>query len=150
RDRIVEAPHNEGIRVCVHAIGDRALDMTLGSFRKAVADKPEIHLRHRVEHMGNWMCTADRLARAKAAGLSLVPNPAMMHFLGDEIESALGPERARDAFPFRTIRETGLALGFGSDGPGLWPSDPLRDIGTAVGRTTRSQRIIGASNALTF
>lgn len=147
---VIRRHHRAGIRVCVHAIGDKALDVTLESFLSVVGDHPEVRLRHRVEHMGNWMCTADRLARAKDADLCLVPNPAMMHYLGDEIAAALGPERSSDAFPFRSIRDAGLPMGFGSDGPGLWPSDPLRDMATAVSRVTRSGSIMAGHQALSF
>lgn len=149
-DRVIQAHHEAGIRVCVHAIGDKALDMALASFQRSIEARPDPRLRHRIEHMGNWMCSAERLAIARAIGVSAVANPAMLHFLADEIEAALGPVRSSDAFPFRALLDAGVPLGFGSDGPGLWPSDPLRDIAIAVSRTSRSGRIMAPDQAITL
>jgi len=147
-DDLVGQHHQAGIRVCVHAIGDRALDITLAAFAKAVTRLPRRDLRHRIEHMGNWLCSEERLVQAKALGLCAVPNPAMLYFLADEIADALGRERATTAFPFRRLRDAGVPFGFGSDGPGLWPSDPLRDVATALSRTARSGRLMAPSQAI--
>jgi predicted amidohydrolase YtcJ len=147
---VIRRHHRAGIRVCVHAIGDKALDITLETFGRVVGEHRDVRLRHRIEHMGNLMCTTERIGRAREAGLCAVPNPAMMHYLGDEMHAALGPDRWRDAFPFRSIRDAGLPMGFGSDGPGLWPSDPLRDVGTAMSRETRTGSTVSAEQALSF
>src|SRR5579872_2870112 len=64
-DETVQMYHEQGLRVCVHAIGDVALDMILSSHQKAQAAHPRRGMRHRVEHMGNWMCTPERLQLAK-------------------------------------------------------------------------------------
>ena len=41
-------------------------------------------------------------------------------------------------FPFRTLWDAGFPLSFGSDSPGYYPVDPLRDLGTAVAHQTLS------------
>jgi len=134
-DETVDMYHRQGMRICVHAIGDVALDMILSSYAKAQAAFPRTGTRHRVEHMGNWMCTPERLNLAKDNGIIPVPNPSFLHYLTDEIQTTLGQTRLEDAFPFRTLLDTGFPLAFGSDSPGYWAVDILRDAGAAASQT---------------
>jgi predicted amidohydrolase YtcJ len=53
-------------------------------------------------------------------------------------------------FPFRTLWDAGFPLSFGSDAPGYYPVDPLRDLGTAVAHQTLSGQRVNASEALTM
>jgi len=85
--------------------------------------------------MGNWMCTPERLQIAKDVDVIPVPNPAFLHFLTHEIQTSLGHWRTEDAFPFRRLIDAGFPLAFGSDAPGYWPVDPLRDAGAASSHT---------------
>jgi predicted amidohydrolase YtcJ len=137
-DPIIADYHAAGMRVCVHAIGDHALDMALDGFAKALAASPRVDHRHRVEHMGNFMMTDERLRRAHEMGLTPVPNPSTLYYAGDAAEHGLGPERTVDAFPFRRLLESGTPFVIASDGPGMWPINPMRDIATCGRRTTRS------------
>jgi predicted amidohydrolase YtcJ len=125
-----------GMRCCVHAIGDVALDMILESYDKALTRLPRKDHRHRVEHLGNWMMTPERIAQTKRLGVLPIANPSMFHFLGQEIRETLGPKRIERVFPFRTLLDEGFPLAWGSDAPGYWPVDSLRDLGTAVSRST--------------
>jgi predicted amidohydrolase YtcJ len=135
-DAVVSRHHEAGVRCCVHAVGDTAVDMALAAFGKAQDASPR-DLRHRIEHMGNWLCSPERLSLARRVGVTPVPNPTFLHYLGEEILESLGPKRLVNAFPFRTLIDYGFPLVFGSDGPGYWPSNPLRDIGTAASQVSR-------------
>ncbi|HZO29198.1 MAG TPA: amidohydrolase [Chloroflexota bacterium] len=128
--------HEMGMRCCVHAIGDVALEMVLESFEKAIDRLPRQDHRHRVEHLGNWMMTPERIERTRRLGILPIANPSFLHFLGQEILDSLGPKRTEGAFPFRTLLDRGFPLAWGSDAPGYWPIDPLRDIGTVVSRSS--------------
>ena len=55
----VQICHDAGLRCCVHAIGDRAFDMALDAYENAIEHSPRKDHRHRIEHMGNWLCTAE-------------------------------------------------------------------------------------------
>jgi predicted amidohydrolase YtcJ len=128
--------HQLGMRCCVHAIGDVAMDMALQAFDKAITQLPRRDHRHRVEHLGNWMMTPERVATTRRLGILPVPNPSLLYFLGSEIVDSLGPVRTAHAFPFRSLLDVGVPLAFGSDAPPYWPVDVLRDVGTVVARTT--------------
>jgi predicted amidohydrolase YtcJ len=148
-DPIVDRYHAQGVRICVHAVGDLALDMTLDSFAKARARHAGTgDERHRVEHMGNFMATPDRVARAQELGLVPVPNPSSFYFVGETAEHALGPDRVEDAFPFRRLVRSGSPFVIASDGPGLWPVDPLRDVGACASRAVQSGAVLSPNESI--
>jgi len=147
-DHAVRRCHEAGVRLCVHAIGDIALDMTLRAFESAVVDNPRTDYRHRVEHMGNWLYTEERIQRSKRLGLIPVTNPAVMYYLGDMAEEAIGPERMRGSFCLKTIAAAGLPVAGGSDAPGYWPVDVLRDIAVMVHRKTMLGNAISPEEAI--
>lgn len=140
--------HQQGMRICTHAIGDVALDMILDAYEKALAAYPRADHRHRVEHMGNWMMTPERIARARRLGIVPVPNPPFLYFLGDPLVDMLAERWTVEGFPSRTLWDAGLPLVFGSDAPGYYPVDALRDLGTAVAHQTLSGTRITPHEAL--
>ena len=146
-DQTVKKYHDNGIRICVHAIGDLAADMTLSAFKSAGPARPE--LRHRVEHLGNFLFTSDRQEQARALGLTPVPNPSFLYFLGSNVWDLLGTNDARVAFPVKTALNSGFPLVSGSDASGqYWPVDVLRDIGTMVERKSIDDFEFDLSEAL--
>src|SRR5919108_2801774 len=129
--------HNAGLRCCVHAIGDRAFDMALGAYENAIQNSPRKNHRHRIEHMGNWLSTQERMQRMVRSGIIAIPNIAIGYYVGDAILDCLGEKRLTKAFPFRTLLRNGVIIAGGSDSPGYWPVDPLRDIAASVSRKMR-------------
>lgn len=148
-DEVVTAYHEAGIRICVHAIGDRASDMILSSYEQALRADDSRDLRHRVEHMGNWLMDDTRIRRAKALGVTPVPNPAFMYYLATEAAQTLGKKRTEESFPFRRLIDEGFQITFGADSPIYWPIDPLRDAGVAVSRRTLDGTEVALDQAIT-
>ncbi|MBI2371173.1 MAG: amidohydrolase [Deltaproteobacteria bacterium] len=142
--------HRAGHRLCIHAIGDVAFDMVLRALDRILSAHPRPGHRHRIEHMGNWLCTPERVALMRRHGILPVPNIAYLHFVGDSILACLGPERMRDAFPLKTLLGAGFPLTSGSDAPGYWPVDVLRDIGAAVARRTWMGQTLAPGEALSI
>jgi predicted amidohydrolase YtcJ len=138
------------MRICVHAIGDVALDMILEAYEKAQHAYPRTDHRHRVEHMGNWMMDPTRTARAKALGILPVANPPFLYFLGDPLVEMLERRVTEQGFQFRSLWDAGFPLAFGSDAPGYFAVDPLRDLGTAVAHETLSGAKVNGREALTL
>jgi len=133
----VQICHDAGLRCCVHAIGDRAFDMALAAYENAIEHSPRKDHRHRIEHMGNWLCTPERMQRMVRSGLVAIPNIAIGYYVGDAILDCVGEKRLTKAFPFRTLLRNGVIIAGGSDSPGYWPVDPLRDIAACVSRRMR-------------
>ncbi|HEY1270164.1 MAG TPA: amidohydrolase [Candidatus Binatia bacterium] len=129
--------HSAGLRCCVHAIGDRAFDMALGAYENAIEKSPRKDHRHRIEHMGNWLASPERMQRMVRSGIIAIPNIAIGYYVGDAILDCVGEKRLTKAFPFRTLLKNGVIIAGGSDSPGYWPVDPLRDIAACVSRRMR-------------
>ena len=126
--------HKAGIRCCVHAIGDQAFDMALDAYSNALQKYPRNDHRHRIEHMGNWLASPERMERLVRMGLIAIPNISLAYFVGDSIRSSVGEKRMAHAFPFKTLLRHGVTMAGGSDSPGYWPTDALRDISACVSR----------------
>ena len=129
--------HEAGLRCCVHAIGDRAFDMALDAYENAADNSPRKDHRHRIEHMGNWLCTPERMQRMVRSVIVAIPNIAIGYYVGDAILDCVGEKRLTKAFPFRTLLKNNVIIAGGSDSPGYWPVDPLRDIAACVSRKMR-------------
>ena len=147
-DETVTAYHNAGHRVCIHAIGDVAMDMALKSLDQAIAANPRADHRHRIEHLGNWLVNDERLDLIKRNNLLPVPNIPFMHYIWDSLLACIGEERLVDSFNIRTMLDAGLPITSGSDGPAYWPLDSIRDLGTCVARKTWTGTTVGADQAI--
>jgi len=133
----VQVCHDAGLRCCVHAIGDKAFDMALDAYENAIEHSPRKDHRHRIEHMGNWLATPKLMQRMVRSGIVAIPNIAFAYYIGDAILDCVGERRLTKAFPFRTLLKNNVIIAGGSDSPGYWPVDPLRDIACAASRKMR-------------
>jgi len=88
-------------------------------------------LRHRIEHV---QCIHDD-DLPRLAQLDVVASVQPIHATSDMIivDRHWGPQRARSAYTFRRLLDSGAHLVFGSDGP-IEPHDPLIGIHAAVTR----------------
>ncbi len=121
-----------GLSLTIHAIGDRANRDVLNVLAEVRAAEGGRPLRHRIEHV---QCIHDddlpRLARLGIIG-SVQPIHATSDI--DIVDRYWGPGRARGAYAFRRLLDSGARLVFGSDGP-IEPHDPRIGIHAAVTRT---------------
>ncbi len=84
----------------------------------------------------------DSAVAGRMAELGLVAEVQPYHAIDDMrwMEERIGPERARWAYAFRTLRDAGVRLSFGSDWPGTnaawYPSSPVLGLYAAVARKT--------------
>jgi predicted amidohydrolase YtcJ len=118
-----------GLQLCIHAIGDRAIDAVLKAAK--VAGVPSAsRLRHRIEHAE--LLTDARLERIRDQGLILSMQPNFAALWGSERSlywQALGKQRWALMNRFRTIHDCGIPLAFGSD---TMPPDPLLGLRGAI------------------
>lgn len=147
-DETTLAYHKAGHRVCIHAIGDVAMDMALRSISAALKAAPRHDHRHRVEHLGNWLVDKERLDICKEHGILPVPNIPFMHYIWESLLACIGDKRLEASFNIRSMLEAGLQITSGSDGPAYWPLDSLRDLGTAVSRRTWTGKTVGSDQAI--
>jgi predicted amidohydrolase YtcJ len=121
------------LHVIVHAIGDRAIDLQLNIFERVEGENGPRDRRFRIEH-------AQHIAPRdipRFAQLGVIPSMQPYHAIDDGrwAEKVIGPERAKTTYAFRSLRDSGARLAFGSD----WfvaPATPLEGIYAAVTRRT--------------
>ena len=130
--RILEADR-AGLQVAIHAIGDRAISMLLDIFEKAVAANGPRDRRWRVEHAQH--IRPGDIARFGRLGLIASVQPYHAYDDGRWAERKIGKVRARTTYAFKSLREAGAVLAFGSDWT-VAPLDPISGIFAAVTRET--------------
>jgi predicted amidohydrolase YtcJ len=130
--RILEADR-AGLQLAIHAIGDRANSILLDMYEKAVAVNGPRDRRWRVEH-AQHLRPAD-IVRFGRLGLVAAVQPYHLIDDGRWAEEKIGPARARTTYPFRSLRQAGATLAFGSDWT-VAPLSPILGIYAAVTRRT--------------
>jgi predicted amidohydrolase YtcJ len=132
-----------GWRVCVHAIGDRAISLTARCLASAGSRAPA----HRIEHC----CLTDpaTIDVMASAGLIPVPQLSFLRERADDFLTALGEIRMHRLYPLRDWVDAGLRPLHSSDAPVAQDPRPLPALAAAVARTDGSGRTWGAEQAIT-
>jgi hypothetical protein len=121
-------------QLAFHAIGDRATHELVEAVDRVRGDLPQVgDMRIRIEH-GQLIRPAD-IPRIAEAGILVAAQPSALA-TPEKDEELLGPERARRAYPYRSLLDAGVHLSFGSDIPGEASFDPLLGIHHVVNRTS--------------
>jgi hypothetical protein len=123
--------HGAGLAVVVHAIGDRANHEMLNAIEISRREHARGMLRDRIEH-AQVLLPGDI---ARFAGLDVIASMQPIHATSDMhmVDSNWGADRARRAYAWRTLWDSGARLAFGSDAP-VESFDPLIGIHAAVTR----------------
>jgi predicted amidohydrolase YtcJ len=144
-ERLVLQSHNSGLRVSIHCIGDRGVDVGLDAIEKAQKLNPKYDMRHRIEH--NSVCTPKQLKRIKELGVVPSSSIGYMYGLGDQYAENFGPLRSRWLHPHKTMKEMGIIAGGNSDCPVTYYS-PFVQMYAAVTRKSSSGQIVGPEEAI--
>lgn len=122
-----------GLRLAIHAIGDRANDWLLDRFEEAIATNGDRDRRFRIEHAQHL--TSSSIGRFQSLGV--IPSMQPYHAIDDGrwAEKRIGPIRILTTYAFRSLLEQGANLTFGSDWT-VGPLSPLEGIYAAVTRRT--------------
>ncbi len=122
-----------GLQLCIHAIGDKAINIALNTFaatekRNGVKDR-----RFRIEHTQH--IHPNDIATMKQ--LNVIASVQPYHAIDDGIwcEQVIGPERIKTSYASRSLMDAGVHVAFGSD----WfvaPPSPLKAMYAAVTRRT--------------
>ena len=126
------AADKAGLRLAIHAIGDRAIDELLNNFEAVGGDEVR-ERRFRIEHFQHP--TRSAIERAASMGVVLSMQPYHAIDDGRWAEKRIGAERIKTTYAFRSILDAGGILSFGSDWT-VAPLSPLEGIYAAVTRRT--------------
>jgi hypothetical protein len=120
-----------GFQIALHAIGDRANRVALDAFAAARAAHGKRDARHRIEHAqvvapGDFQRFAD---------LDVIASMQPCHESTDMrwAEARVGPERAKGAYAWNSMRKRGVRLAFGTD-YSVEPMDPMIGLYACVTR----------------
>jgi hypothetical protein len=127
----MRAAHAGGLQICVHAIGDAAVERCVLLYERLLAEAPRADHRHRIEHAS--LVPPDLVARIAALGLAVSTQPLFIHSEKDWLHRRLGRERARDVYPLRAFLDAGILVGGASDAP-VESTDVLHAIQCCVTR----------------
>ncbi len=134
--RLVLDLDKRGIQIFTHAIGDRAVRLTLDAYENAAKVNGTHDRRHRIEHIET--ITADDIPRFGKLGVIASFQP--LHAYPDDNTLLVwarnaGPERAQRGWAFRSIENSGGMLAFGSDWP-IVTLNPWESVQNALTRQT--------------
>lgn len=131
--------HLADLQICMHAIGDRAIEQALHAYEKVLKKYPKKDHRHRIEHFE--VCAQDLIEKAKKLGIVLAMQPVFDYYWPYEnYKFYIGEERAKKKCALRPILDAGIPVGGGSDWP-VTEMNPFLGIHGAVNHSVPSSRI---------
>ncbi|MCI1254191.1 MAG: amidohydrolase [Bifidobacterium tibiigranuli] len=145
--RQVAKLHRQGLRMAVHAIGDRAINIALDAIENAQRLYPRHDVRHRLEHCG----LADDATVGRVIRDGVIPNPqgSFMYNNGDAYVRLLGEERADRTYRMGSFVHHGAIIPGSTDAP-CAPLAPMISIEGMVTRATESGYVLGTNEQLTL
>ncbi|MBT4290536.1 MAG: amidohydrolase [Deltaproteobacteria bacterium] len=140
-ENFIKYAHQKGLRVSIHADGDRSTEQVVAAFETALEHEDITPYRHRIEHLE--LMNLNQMHRTAAMGLTLAMQPM---FLANEngdgnlesYEILLGKKRCRLVNALRSILDTGNLISGGSDGP-ITPLSPMAGIHICVNHPNQDQ-----------
>jgi predicted amidohydrolase YtcJ len=133
---IVADLDKRGIQIFTHAIGDRAIRVTLDAYENAAQQNGTKDRRHRIEHIED--ASAEDIPRFGKLGVIASFQPLHAYPDDDTLLVWLrnvGPERGQRGWAWRSVQTDGGTLAFGSDWP-IVTLNPWEGIQNAVTRQT--------------
>ncbi len=146
-DKLVMNGQKAGYQIGVHAIGDKAVEMTLKSFARALRQYPRKDCRHRLEHCG--FLDGPLLDQMREMGVVAALGLPFLYELGDSYITVFGQDRLQCVYPLRSLMERGIVAGLSSDAPVIDPN-PLTGIYFAVTRKTPTGQTIAPQEAVSM
>lgn len=124
-----------GFQAHIHAIGDATVRYALDAIEAAWARNGRRDARHHINHL--QFVHPDDIGRFRALDVGASFEPYWFYYDGYIRKLTIprvGPERMRNAYPVRSILDTGARVAFSSDWS-VSSADPLLGIETAVTHT---------------
>ena len=117
-------------QLCIHAIGDKAVDLAVQVLGDTFGPEGCRQLRHRIEHSS--IVSEKTMREMRRLGVIASIQPRFVY--SDQwANSRLGPRRLHELYPFGSMSRAGIMLAAGSDCPVEDPN-PFEGIWSAVAR----------------
>ena len=138
--------HEAGFQVAIHAIGDRAIDITLDAYEYAQENSPRSDPRHQIVHC--YFPSEKALEKIKRLGVMVNTQPPFLYWLGDSFLEALGNELCASCMPLKTMIQNDISVGNSHDTT-VTPPMPTIGLYASVARRTIKGETLGGDEALT-
>jgi hypothetical protein len=139
-EKLIKEAVKTGIPPHVHAIGDQGVRILLDIYERVLTEENLIGTDHRWRMIHAQVVHPDDFPRFGKLRLIAEVNP---YHVSDDMrwmEERIGKERSTGAYAFRTLKESGATLIFGSDSPGTNAAryflSPIYGLYAAVTRQT--------------
>jgi hypothetical protein len=143
-NELIARLHRGGVQICVHANGDREIDMLLTAYQRALAENPRDDHRHRIEHCS--VLTPELLTRIQKLKIVIAPHSYVFEH-GDKME-AYGPERWDWMHATRSLLDLEVTVAGTSDYP-VSAALPLLRVQDLVERKSRAGKVYGEKQCVT-
>lgn len=107
--------NRNNLQICIHAVGDGAIDQALRAYEEALKEYKRENHRHRIEHFE--ICSDDLIKRAKDLDICLGMQPSFDYYWNYDSYIKYIGKRAKNKNAFRKILDAGIIVGGGSDSP---------------------------------
>ena len=139
-DRLVDYAYENNMKILVHAIGDRASDMVMNAYEKAIIKHGRRDARLAINHL---QIVSDSLFdRMKKYDVTAYIQPLFVASDKNIVAGLVGDEAEKRSYMWKTMLEKGLVCGGGSDSP-VEDFDILSNIQIAVTRDCLNENTQG-------
>jgi hypothetical protein len=111
----MRAAHAAALQICIHAIGDLAVERCIDLYEQLLRESPRRDHRHRIEHAS--IVAPEQIARLARLGLCVSTQPLFIHSEKEWLHRRLGAARAKHVYPLRALLDAGVLVGGASDAP---------------------------------
>jgi predicted amidohydrolase YtcJ len=129
-ERVVVKAGEAGFQLCIHTIGDRAVELATQVLDASFSARNCRERRHRVEHAS--LVTEESIQKMRKLGVIASVQPRFI-YSDSWARQRLGLERLPNLYPFGTLTRKGVVLAAGSDCPVEDPN-PFEGIWSAITR----------------
>lgn len=133
------------MRVSIHGIGERALDMAVEAIISAQSSELNKVMRNRIEHV--TLATDTHMKKMAEHQIVAGSSIGFIYSLGESYIANLGKERVERVFPHATFKKYGLVAPGNSDLP-VCDGNPMYGIYAAVTRKTVGGQQMGTKEAI--
>ena len=144
----VKSLHDTGLQICVHCIGDAAVDLTLEAYEAAMNANPRSDPRHRIEHA--IITTPQATQKMKDLGVVVSTQPAFIYVFGEGWKTIFTPAQMERVIMTREWLEAGVHVAIGSDAPSMPLYYPQATLAGAMTRVTKKLNQIGGDQVFDF
>jgi len=142
---VIRGMNKLGWRACIHAAGDKSVDVALDAYEKANADQSIVDKRWTIEH--GLITDKDQLARIKKLGV-IISSQYHTFMASRTMIQDWGTERGEESSRDRDWLDAGVHTGMGTDWT-LMPPNPFEVLSFLVTRKNRFGELVGPDQKIT-